>query len=125
MSLTQAEQLVFSHFVANGAQDFNMVGRFWPYAELVLVIEDKMRLGTRKFGFKADMACPKAARAFLDLLLEREAFSTIKSDLGGTMHQFQTEPYRALLAELRENDPLIAKRQPGGAEAWKAAFAEL
>ena len=125
MDLSPAEQLVFSYFVANNAQDFNMVGRWWPYGELVLVVEDKIRIATRKFGFKADLASAKAARAFLDLLIERGAFSSKESSLGGIMHQYQTEAYKSLIAELQAGDPLIQKAGAEGPDVWKDAFAAL
>jgi hypothetical protein len=125
VNLSEVERLVFAYYVANGALELNMVGRFWPYGELVLVIEDKVQLATRKFGVKANLAGPKVARALLDVLLEHQAFSTVKSDLGSTMHQYQKDNYRKCITDLQAADPLIAKAQSTGPAYWEEAFAAL
>lgn len=125
MDLSPFEQHVFAYFVANGAETFTMVPRWWPYGELVLVLEDKIRVATRKFGTKAGTASPKVARALLDLLIEREAFSTKQSDLGSAMHQFQPDAYRAVIKQLQETDPIVRNAQAGGPEFWQRSFADL
>lgn len=125
MDLSPLEQHVFAYFVANGAESFTMVPRWWPDGELVLVIEDKIRVATRKFGVKANMASPKVARALLDLLIERDAFSTKQGDFGSTMHQFQPDAYRASIEALQESDPIIVKAQAADPGFWEQAFADL
>jgi len=125
MSLSEMEQHVFAYFVANGAQDFSMVGRYFPYGELTLVIQDKIQVATRKFGGKASRASPNAARAFLDVLIEREAFSTKQNDYGGTMHQYQPKPYQDVIKDLQETNPIIRQAQAAGTDFWPNKFAEL
>jgi hypothetical protein len=124
MSLSELEQHVFAYYVANGAQDLAMVPRFWPYGELVLIVEDKIQMATRKFGYKIGMVCPKVARALLDLLIERGGFSTTKDSLS-TMHQYQSKPYLDCIKDLQETNPIILKARAGGPDFWADAFAAL
>lgn len=125
MSLSDLEQHVFAYYVQNGAEQFAMVGRFWPYGELTLLIEDKIQVATRKFGSKATRASGNVARAFLDLLIEREAFSTKKNEYGGTMHQYQGPVYLGCVRDLQATDPIISKAQAASAGYWEEAFAAL
>ena len=125
MSLSELEQHVLAYYVANGAKEFAMVGRFFPYGELKLVIADKIQVATRKFGRKATMVTPTVAAAFLDLMIERGAFSTKTNEFGGTMHQFQAKEYQELLKDRQASDPIIQKAQAGGADYWQESFAEL
>lgn len=125
MSLSAMEQHVFAYYLANGAQDLNMVGRFWPYGELTMVIEDKIRVASRRFGAKAAAAAPTVAKAYLDQLIEREAFSTTKNKFGGTMHQFQWETYGKVVKALQEADPILQQAQGAGPGFWDEAFAAL
>jgi hypothetical protein len=113
MSLSELEQHVFA-----------MAPKYSPYGELALIIEDRIVLGVRKFGMKAEFASRPAARAFLDLQLERGGFSTTKDDLS-TMHQYQSEPYQTCVADLQASDPIIQKAKAGGATFWQDAFAAL
>jgi hypothetical protein len=124
MSLSELEQHIFAYYVATAAKDLSMVPRYWPYGELVLIVEDRMRLAVRKFGVKAEMATPKVSRAYLDLMVERGGFSTTKDDLS-TMHQYQAEAYGKCLAELQATDPLVLKAQSGGPTFWQDAFAAV
>lgn len=125
MSLNELEQTILAYYVANGASDLNMVGRFWPYGELVMIIEDKVQLGVRKYGTRAKMAAPKVARAYADLQIEKGGFSTVDNNFGGKMHQFQGDAYKAALAELQANDPIVQQAQAAGDGFWEAKFAEL
>jgi hypothetical protein len=125
MNLTELEQHIFACYVANAAGDLNMVGRFWPYGELVLIIEDKIQVATREFGFRVSSKAKPVATAFLDRMIAGEGFSTQQNDFGGTMHQFQANTYRRLLKELRENDPILPKAQAAGPGFWTEAFAGL
>ena len=125
MDLSELEQHVLAYYLANGAENFTMVPRWWPYGELVLVIEDKVRVAVRKFGVKANMASAKVARALLDLLIEREAFTTKQSDLGSAMHQFQPDGYRAVINELQQGSPLFQQAQSAGPDFWQDAFAKV
>jgi hypothetical protein len=122
MALSELEQLVFAYWVANGAQDFAMVGRFWPYGELTMLLEDKIRVATRPFGKPAGAAAANATRAFLDHMIEKEGFSTVKNKFGGAMHQYQPDAYRSALKALQESDPIVVKARAAGAGFWEEAF---
>ena len=125
MNLSGLEQHVFAYYVANAAEQLNMVPRYWPYGELKLLVEDKVQVAVRKFGLKAKMASPNVARVLLDLLIERDAFSTVKNEHGGTMHQYQAANYRSCVRELQETDPVILKAKAAGPGYWDDAFAAL
>jgi hypothetical protein len=125
MDLSPTEQHVLAYYLANGAQDFTMVGRFFPYGELVLVLQDKIQVAIRKFGTKANLACPAAARAYLDLLIAKEAFSTTTNKFGGSMHQFQTDTYPKVLKDLQAASPILQQAQAAGPAFWDEAFAAL
>jgi hypothetical protein len=123
MNLSETEQLVLAYFLAHGAQEFAMVGRFFPYGELTLLIQDKIQVAVRKFGRKAGMAAPAAARAFLDQLIERGAFSTTKDKFGASMHQYQPDAYKAALKALRAETPVLKQAEAAGPDFWEKAFA--
>jgi hypothetical protein len=123
MNLNATEELVFAYWLEHGAQDFAMVGRFFPYGELTLLIQDKVQVAVRRFGVKAIGASPGVARAFLDELIERGAFSTTKNKFGGSMHQYQPDAYKAALQALRAADPVVARAASGGPGFWDEAFA--
>jgi hypothetical protein len=125
MNLSGLEQHVFAYYVANAAEQLNMVPRYWPYGELKLLVEDKVQVAMRKFGLKAKMASPNVARVLLDLLIERDAFSTVKNEHGGTMHQYQSANYRSCVRDLQETDPVILKAKAAGPGYWDEAFAAL
>ena len=131
MDLSPIEQHVLAYYLVNGAQDFAMVGRFFPYGELTLVLQDKMNVAIRKFGTKATMAAPAAARAFLDDVIAREGFSTVKNKFGGAMHQFQPDTYPKVLKDLQDalgryqdaaaGRQLFAQHAAEDASAWFGA----
>jgi hypothetical protein len=125
MNLSELEQHIFACYVAGAAGDLNMVGRFWPYGELVMIIEDKIQFATREFGFKVTSRAKSVATAFLDQMIAGEAFSTKQNDFGGTMHQFQVDNYRRLLKQMRETNPIVLKAQGAGPGFWAEAFAGL
>lgn len=125
MSLSQLEQHIFAYFVAEQAADFNIVNRFFPYGELVLVWDDKFTTAVRKFGLNVRKKTKPAAVALLDLLIERGGYSTKTNDFGGTMHAFQADEYRKIIQDLQATDPIIAKARAEGPDFWKDAFAVL
>jgi hypothetical protein len=124
MSLSELEQHVFAYFVANNAQDVNMDPKFAPYGELALIFEDRIQLATRKYGVKVEMASRNVARAFLDMLLEKGAFSTTKNSLGA-MHQFQAKVYPDCIKGLQDANPIVQKAKAGGPAFWDDTFAAL
>lgn len=121
MDLSPMEELVFARYLAEGAEGFSMVGRFWPHGDLVLIIEDKIQLACLSFGFRARPACAKVARDLVDRLIAQGGFSTARNDLG-VMHQFQTEPYRRCIAQLQEANPTVQAAKAAGPDFWDAAF---
>lgn len=125
MNLTELERHILACYVADAAAGLNMVGRFWPYGELVLIIEDKIQVATREFGFRVSSQAGPVARALVDQMIAAGAFSTRQNDFGGTMHQFQADAYRRFLQQLRASDPVIRKAQDTGPGFWAAAFAAL
>lgn len=125
MSLTDLEQHVLAYYAATAAPSFTMAGRFYPYGELVLIVEDKVQVATRKFGAKVTARAKPAATAFLDLMIEKGAFSTQQNKFGGTMHQFQGDIFRQAVADFVASDPVIQKAEAQGPEFWEQAFASL
>ena len=125
MALSEMEQHVFAYYLAHGAGEFSMVGRFFPYGELTLLIQDKIQVAVRKFGRRASAACPSAARALLDLMIEKGGCSSTKDKFGASMHQFQGDAYKAALKALQESDPILQKAQAAGPAYWDEAFAAL
>jgi hypothetical protein len=123
--LSELEQHVLAFYVANNAQDLNMVGRFWPTRDVTTVVEDKIQIATRKFGTKVSMAAAKPAKAFADEMIEGGGFSTKHGDFGSTMHQFQPDKYKECLKQMREANPIVQKAQGAGPEFWQETFAEL
>lgn len=119
--LTPLESHVFAYYVQGAANDLNIAGRFYPYGELILVIEDKIQVATRKFGFKVSSKGKSVATAFLDHMIGAHAFSSKTNDFGGTMHQFQGDVYCKELKELQSSNALI---QSVG-DDWEASFADL
>jgi hypothetical protein len=124
MSLSDLEQHVFAYFAANGAQDMKMDPKFAPYGELALIFEDRIQLAVRKFGVKAEMASRNVSRVFLDILLEKGAFSTAKNSLG-EMHRFEGKVYPDCIKGLQETNPIIQKAKAGGSTFWDDTFTAL
>jgi hypothetical protein len=58
MDLSPSEQHVLAYYLANGAQDFAMVGRFFPYGELVLVLQDKIQVAIASSGPRPTSPAP-------------------------------------------------------------------
>lgn len=125
MSLPELEQHIVAYFLANGASQFDVPNRYYPYRELILIFSDKMQVATRRFGVKMGKSCEEAAVAFIAVLLERGAFSTVEQSHGDTMHRFQPAVYRELIKELQETDPIILKVKEAGSEYCERAFASL
>lgn len=125
MSLTELEQHIYAYYVAGDASLFSAAPRFYPYGELILVIADKVQVATRKFGTKVASKSRTVANALLDELIAAEAYSTKKNDFGGTMHQFQSEAYRAFLKQQQESNPIILEAKEAGPEFWEQTFASL
>ena len=101
MSLSELEQHVFAYYVAGHANELNIATRWYPYGELVLVIEDTVTVAVRKFGRKPRASAKAVATAFLDHMIEKGAWATKQNEFGGQMHQFQADKYKAEKAFFR------------------------
>ena len=124
--LNELEAHIFAYYISSGlGRDFTAAPRRFPYGELVLVLEDKIKVATRKFGFKVTMRAKAVANALLDRLIAEGGYDTKENDFGGTMHQFQPDAYRALLAQWSAADPVSRQAEAGGPEYWETAFARL
>jgi hypothetical protein len=125
MTLSPLEMHVFAYYVGLVACDLSVAPRFYPHGELILIIEDKVAIATRKYGFKVK-ACAKAvANAFVDEMIAAGGWSSKTNDFGGTMHQFQAEAFKAALRDMTANNPLVAEAQAAGPGYWDTQFAAL
>lgn len=125
MNLPPLEAHVLAYFLTHGARDFSMVGRWWPHAELALVMGDKIRIAVRPFGKAAENAAKPVAEALSEHMLANGGFSTKEQKFGGTMHQFQPPEFAAQLDALEAADPILKQAQGGGDAFWADAFAKL
>ena len=125
MNLSDLEHHVFAYYATGHANQLNIATRWYPYGELVLVIEDKVSTAVRKFGRKPRGCAKAAATAFLDHMIEKGAWETKENEFGGKMHQFQADTYRKALKELQESDPVAVRASEEGPEFWEKAFSDL
>jgi hypothetical protein len=125
MSLSELEQNISAYFLAGPAGDINIAGRWFPYNEVLLIIDDKFQMAVRKFGPKARGATKAAATAFVDHMIEKGAWETKHNDFGGTMHQFHADTFRKELKELQASNPIIQAAQGAGPDFWTEKFAAL
>ena len=124
-NLSPLEAHVLAYFLTHGARDFSMVGRWWPHAELALVMGDKIRIAVRPFGKPAADAAKPVAEALAEHMLACGAFSTKEQKFGGTMHQFQPDAFRAALDALEAADPVLKQAAAGGDQFWTDAFGKI
>ena len=125
MNLPPLQSHVLAYFLSHGARDFSMVGRWWPHAELALVMGDKIRIAVRPFGKAAQDAAAPVAEALSEHMLSQGGFSTKAQKFGGSMHQFEPEGFRAALAALQAESAVLAAASVGGADFWQTSFAGL
>jgi hypothetical protein len=124
VKLTELEELILAYYLAKGASGFHMDPRYWPPIELSSIVEDKLRFAVSRFDPNNRTAVDNAARAFLDLLIEQQAFSTNDSKYG-PMYQFQPAVYRQCISDAHKANPIIAQAQISGPEFWQQAFERL
>jgi hypothetical protein len=125
LPMTELVHALLAHYASHGANELTIAPRWYPYGELILIIEDKVKVGARKFGFKVNARAKEAATAFLDHMIAKGAFATKQNDFGGQMHQYQPDAWRAALKELQQTDPIIREAQGAGPEFWADKFATL
>lgn len=125
MNLSELEQTVLAYYASGQAKDLTVAPRWYPYGELILIMEDKVSIAVRKFGFKARGAAKAAATAFLDMMIEKGAWATKQNDFGGSMHQYQMDAYPRVLGEFNAGNPIVQAAAAGGESFWADRFAEL
>ena len=125
MSLSELEQNVFAYFLATAANDLNIATRWFPYGDLLLNIDDKFSIATRKFGIKVRSNTKPAAKAFLDHMIEKGGWETKHNEYGGTMHQFNANTFRNELKALQASNPIVQEAQGAGPDFWTEKFAAL
>lgn len=123
--MTDLENAVLAYYVAGQAKELTVAPRWYPHGELILIIDDKMQVAVRKFGRKVRGATRAAATAFLDHMIANGGWSSTKNDFGGSMHQYQSDTYPRVLAELRAGNPLIQEAEAAGDDFWETRFAQL
>jgi hypothetical protein len=123
--MNELHQTMIAYYAAGPANDLTIADRWYPYGELLLIIEDKFSIATRKFGIKVRGQSKPAATAFLDAMIEKGAWATKENEYGGRMHQFQSDKFRAAIKEMQASDPAITEAQGQGPEFWEARFASL
>jgi hypothetical protein len=125
MSLSELEQNISAYFLAGPANDINIAGRWYPYNEVLLIIDDKYQMAVRKFGPKARGATKPVAKAFIDHMIDKGGWETKQNDFGGTMHRFNTDVFRKELKDLQAADPIVQEAQGAAPEFWTEKFAAL
>jgi hypothetical protein len=125
MDISELDQAVIAYFVAGPANDVNIAGRFFPYSDLQLILDDKFQIATRKFGIKVKSRSKAAAKVFVDEMIDKGGWSSKPNDFGGNMHQFQPDVFKATLKEMQASDPIVVESQGKGPEFWTEKFAAL
>jgi hypothetical protein len=120
--MTDLEKAINAYFLAGAANDINIAGRWFPKSEVILIIDDKFQQAVRRFGPKAKGATMPVATAFVEHMIEKGGWATKHNDFGGTMHQWQMEPFRTELKALQAADPLVQASQGQGPEFWTETF---
>lgn len=125
MSLTDLQAHVLAYYTTGHGKELSITQRWYPHAELVMIIDDKIAVAVRKFGRKAAKESRAAATHFVDTMIEKGVWTTQTNDFGGTMHQFQLGAYPAALAEFNAASPVVQAAAAGGETYWADKFAEL
>ncbi len=125
MSLSPIAAHVLAYYTSGQAKELSIATRWYPHAELIMIIDDKMAVAVRKFGRKAAKGSREAATEFVDTMIAKGAWATQKNDFGGTMHQFQADRFRTALAEMNDADPIVQAAASGGETFWADRFAEI
>ena len=123
--MNELQSHVLAYYLAHSAKDFAMVGRWFPYGELELILADKVKVDVRAFGKPAQDSAKPAATFYLDHMIAAGGFSSKVQKFGGTMHQYDAEPFRAALDKLKAANPVLAKAEAGAPAFWQSAFASL
>ena len=124
MSLTPLQEHVLAYYTSGHGKELTITTRWYPHAELIMIIDDKIGVAVRKFGRKVARESKAAATELVDTMIAKGGWSTQKNDFGGTMHQFQMDVFPKLLAEFNASSPIV---QAAAADEnyWADKFAEL
>ena len=125
MNLPPLASHVLAYYLDHSAREFSMTGRWFPYSELEFILADKITVDVRQFGKAAQEAAKPVATAYLDHMIANGGFENKTQKFGGSMHQFDTEGFRAALGALQADNALLAAAQAGGADYWQTSFAGL
>ncbi len=125
MNLSKLEEAILAYYLSHGAAKLDVVGRWYPFGELVLTMKTLFEPDVRPFGFKVAMATQKPSEAFLTQMVGRGAFATKENEFGGSMHQFLPDVYRTELKTVQAENALIQEASAAGEGFWEAKFAEL
>lgn len=125
MSMTDLEHHLMAYYAQGQGRELSITGRFYPHAELIMIMADKIEVAARKFGRPVYSKSKGAAAGFVDYMIANGGWNTTENDFGGTMHQFQTDGYKAALRKLHETDPVLQKAAAEGEGYWPKAFASL
>lgn len=125
MSLTDLQAHVVAYYTSGHGKELSITTRWYPHAELIMIIDDKMAVAVRKFGRKVARETRAAATEFVDSMIAKGAWSTQKNDFGGTMHQFQADVFPKVLAEFNASSPIVQAAEAAGEGYWADKFAEL
>jgi hypothetical protein len=123
MTLNDTEQLVLAYFLAEDASKMYVDARFFLYEDFVRMFDDRIYYKIQELPHAPGGRHKALATQLVDRMIETGALSTRKDKFGGVMHQFQPDAYRALVAELAENTPLVAEARAAGPGFWDARFA--
>jgi hypothetical protein len=123
--LSDLQQAVLAYFLAGPANDINIAGRWYPKSEVILIIDDKFQQAVRKFGPKARGATKPAATAFVEHMIAKGGWASKENDFGGTMQQWQMDPFRSELKALQAANPIVQEASTGGETYWQDKFAPL
>lgn len=123
MTLTDLQEKALAYYLAGEAKDLNMVGRWWPKAEVIAIIADKIEQAVRRFGLTARGAAKPAGEYYAEHLIASGAYATQVGKFGGSMHQFQPDLYKTELARLRAENPIIQAAEKAGPDYWDQTFA--
>ncbi len=125
MNLSSLEACLFAYYIQGAAGDLAVAPRFYPHGELVLIIEDKVAVAARRFGFKVKSAAKPVATEFVVRMIAAGGWSSTANSFGGTMHQFQGDAYKAVLAQMQTANAIVQSAQAAGDGFWETRFAEL
>jgi len=124
MSLNPLQTAIQAYFIAGPANDLMIATRWYPRGELLLIIDDKFQMATRKFGMKVRMGTKPAAEAFLQHMIDKGGWET-KPQEYASMHQFNADAFKRELKAMQASDPLVLAAAAGGDTFWADKFAEL